>query len=593
MSDESTKKLSRQELYQRVRETGGKEVYILAEMKRLGFWPKNSEQPTLTETFIEKRGQLQKQLRELGKQQQLYQDPEQALKELHKQRKKEALIRREEKRKERNETRYQRAKNWYDIQKKFITFVGEGLSIGLSKVNSDEDKLQAQQLPLLHDSQMLARAMGITVNELRFLVYQKDVCTISHYQRFQMTKKTGGTRLISAPMPRLKLAQYWVLSNILEPLALHDAAHGFVRTRSIVTNAAPHVGKDIVINLDLKNFFPTISYPRVKGMFKALGYSEHIATVLALLCTEANTQEVELDSQSWFVSNGERFLPQGAPTSPNISNIICRKLDARLQGMAKKLGFTYTRYADDVTFSASSNKGDDINPQNIDDSIVKKLLWRCHSIIKDEGFIVHPEKTRIMRKHKKQEVTGVVVNNNLSVDRKTLKRFRALLHQIDKSGLEGKHWAHRSHNSSSNLLCSIEGYANFVAMVNPSKGIPLQKQIVQLKQKYSYQVNPSRIGKLNNKLLRLKAAAGEAPRENWWQAEPPAPPVKENTTEELKQIATAKKQTKKEETKSQQQKESQSPWLSDASNTDSMQPFARVMIFAAIAVLIFLIVSFR
>src|SRR5690606_31416208 len=118
-------------------------------------------------------------------------------------------------------------------------------------------------------------------------------------------KKTGGLRTISAPMPRLKRAQYWILSNILEPINLHGDAHGFVKQRSIVTNAQAHVGKDVVINIDLQDFFPTVSYPRVKGFFHQLGYSEHVATILALLCTEAETQEVELDGHTWFVSNGE------------------------------------------------------------------------------------------------------------------------------------------------------------------------------------------------------------------------------------------------------------------------------------------------
>lgn len=598
MSNEGNKKLTRQEIYQRIRETGGKETYILSEMKRLGFWPNNSDQPTLAESFLEKRKQLQRQLRDLGRQQQLYQDPEKALKELHKERKKAALLRREEKRKERNEARYQRAKSWYETQKKFITFAGEGVSLGLADVNSEEEKLKAQHLPILHDSQMLAQAMGITVNELRFLTYQKDVSTVNHYQRFQMMKKTGGTRLISAPMPRLKRAQYWILSNILEPMPLHSAAHGFVREKSIVTNAAAHVGKEIVINLDLKDFFPTISYPRVKGMFKGMGYSEHISTMLALLCTEADTQEVELDNQSWFVSNGERYLPQGAPTSPNITNIICRKLDARLQGMADKLACTYTRYADDITFSAKGK---------MDDSTLKKLLWRCRSIIKDEGFVVHPEKTCIMRKHKKQEVTGVVVNDSLSVDRQTLKRFRALLHQIDQTGPEGKYWPYslKDNDNNKNLFCVIEGYANFVAMVNPDKGTPLQQRVASLKQKYGYQVSPARMGRLNNKLLRLKSSRGETPYDGWWQALPPAPPFKESTAEEIKANKVEQRQAEKmigqeiseeaENLASQanqtregtgKREEPESPWMSESTDTGAGAGLGKGMLFIAIALLV-------
>src|SRR5690606_12161151 len=135
----------------------------------------------------------------------------------------------------------------------------------------NEARLKQQNLPLLADSQTLATLMGITINELRFLCFQKDVSRINHYRRFSLLKKSGGERLISAPMPRLKRAQYWILENILNRVKLHDASHGFVAGRSILTNALPHVGRAVVINLDMENFFPTVSYRRVKGLFRQLG----------------------------------------------------------------------------------------------------------------------------------------------------------------------------------------------------------------------------------------------------------------------------------------------------------------------------------
>lgn len=508
---------TRQELYQKIRESSKDEV-ILDEMKRLGFWPKDEAQPSLSESLIKEKGELQLKLRELGRQQALYDDPERALKELHKQRKKAALEKREETRIARNKLRYDRAQRWYETQQKMITYLGDKHWLSLRAVDSDTSRLSAQQLPLLHSSHDLAEVMGISLNELRFLAYQKDVTKISHYQRFEISKKTGGTRLISAPMPRLKRAQYWILGNILEPLPLHNAAHGFVNERSIVTNALPHVGKDVVINLDLKDFFPSVSYPRVKGVFQNLGYSEHVATVLGLLCTESNTQHVELDQEQWFISNGERFLPQGAPTSPYITNLICRKLDARLEGMARALGFEYTRYADDLTFSAS----------NVSDAVVRQLLWRCRGIVMAEGFNVHPDKTRIMRRHQQQEVTGVVVNEKPSVDRKTLKRFRALLFQIEKDGPADKAWG------CGELFASIEGYANFVAMVKPEKGIALQQQVTRLRQQYGQPVKAGKMQRLNKKLMRLKAKEGVAPRDDWWQPQTTQPPILELTPLQVK-----------------------------------------------------------
>lgn len=504
-------KLTRQQLYERIRETSKEEV-ILAEMIRLGFWDGEQEKPDLTAEFIAQRAALEKRLAELGQQQQLYSDPQKALRELHKARKKAALEKREQTRIARNQARYERAQQWHQKQQSEISWLGEGFSFGLSDTTQNEARLKQQNLPLLADSQTLATLMGITINELRFLCFQKDVSRINHYRRFSLLKKSGGERLISAPMPRLKRAQYWILENILNRVKLHDAAHGFVAGRSILTNALPHVGRAVVINLDMENFFPTVSYRRVKGLFRQLGYGEQIATELALLTTEPETEQVVLDGENWFVQQGERFLPQGAPSSPAISNIICRRLDSRLHAMARKLGFAYTRYADDMTFSCADNRGN-----------VQQLLWRCKQIVQDEGFRVHPQKTRVMRKPQQQQVTGIVVNEKPSLDRKTLKRFRALLFQIAKDGMEGKRWG------PGELMASIEGYANFVALVAPEKGIPLQKQVTDIKRQYGYATQPGRITALNKKLFRAKAARGESPRDSWWQAQGPSAPELEQT----------------------------------------------------------------
>ena len=140
-------------------------------------------------------------------------------------------------------------------------------------------------------------------------------------------------------MPRLKAAQEWVLRNVLDRVEAHDAAHGFRAGRSIVTNAEPHVGADAVVNLDLEDFFPSIGYRRVRGVFRAIGYSEAAATVFALLCTAADVEEVELDGERYYVEVSERRLPQGAPSSPAITNVLCRRLDRRLAAIAADLGF--------------------------------------------------------------------------------------------------------------------------------------------------------------------------------------------------------------------------------------------------------------
>jgi retron-type reverse transcriptase len=137
--------------------------------------------------------------------------------------------------------------------------------------------------------------------------------------------------------------------------------------------------------------------------------------------------------------------------------------------MAEQLGFVYTRYADDLTFSAS---GDSL-------CNICNVLRRTESIVVHEGFAINEQKTRILRKSRQQEVTGVVVNERLNISKKELKRFRATLYQIEKDGPEGKHWG-----NSSDVMASIQGFANFVAMVNPEKGAEFQEQVQRIKEKY-------------------------------------------------------------------------------------------------------------
>jgi retron-type reverse transcriptase len=312
-------------------------------------------------------------------------------------------------------------------------------------------------------------------------------------------------------MPRLKEAQHWVLHNILEKVELHNSAHGFCAGRSIVSNAKPHVGAEVVINLDLKDFFPSIAYKRVKGLFKSLGYSEAAATIFGLLCTEPEVKVVALDGRTYYVATGERHLPQGAPTSPVITNILCRRLDRRLTKMAVEAGFVYTRYADDLTFSAT---GEDLRN-------ICNVLDRAYAIVAHEGFAVHPEKTRVLRRSRQQEVTGIVVNSKLSISKKTLKRFRAALYQVEKDGPAGKHWG-----NSSDVIASLQGFANYVYMVDPERGRELQQRARAVSEKYGWQ--PHRTERRSAKAKpatpsstatsqATEPAADQTPPKKWWK----------------------------------------------------------------------------
>src|SRR5689334_15388874 len=249
--------LTRQELYDRIRQSSKDEV-ILEEMIRLGFWPDGEGAPSPAAEAIRSRGEAMRELSELQRQNATLGDPERALKEMHKRRKAEAMARRQETKRRNAEARQRRAFAWYERRKRDVLYLGEDVSRGLH-TRTTTTRLH-DGLPALADAKALADAMGVPLGELRFLVFNRKVASVNHYQRFTIPKKSGGERLISAPMPRLKRTQYWVLDNILARVPLHDAAHGFAPQRSILTNARNHVGRDVVINLDLKDFFPTLTY---------------------------------------------------------------------------------------------------------------------------------------------------------------------------------------------------------------------------------------------------------------------------------------------------------------------------------------------
>ncbi len=467
MSDPVYQARTRQELYDAIRESS-KDEFILEEMIRYGFWPAKGSLPEDPADEIRRIGELERELQSMRTDLERRNNIEAILRALRKQRMEESRAKRKANKERRIAEAKARTIRWNQRRKKEILYLGEDVSGTLSSHTPDKARLEAQGLTAYGSPEKLAEAMGLSIGQLRFLTYNRKVSKTCHYKRFSLPKKTGGERQISAPMPRMKAAQAWVLENILSKVAVHEAAHGFRIGHSIVTNAAPHVEADVVINMDLKDFFPTITYRRIWGVFRALGYSPAVSTTLSLLCSEAPVTEVEMDGQTFYIARGERALPQGAPTSPALTNILCRRLDRRLVALARQLDFKYTRYADDLTFSAS---GDELP--------VGKVLGGACRIAKAEGFEVRRDKTRVMSWGRRQEVTGIVVNKKLSIERRQLRKFRATLHQIERDGFAGKRWG-----SGGDLLASIEGYANFVAMVDRKRAEPFLAQISRIKARH-------------------------------------------------------------------------------------------------------------
>ena len=474
----------RQEIYDKIRESS-KDEYILQEIKRLGFWQDKEVDIETVIGVLKTESELSKKLNKLIRENNIN-NPERFIAQRHKERKKASKERQKETKAKREQLRKEKAEKWIQTKATDIIYLGANYSHTLNNKHTLVDRLKNNKLPILKNANDVANAMKISIGELRFLAFSRKNSNINHYKRFTIAKKSGGTRLISAPQPKLKKAQHWILENILEQIQVHENAHGCVKGRSIKSNALPHVNKAVVINQDLKNFFPTITYTRIKGMFKSFGYSEQVAVIFALLCSEPKILELDVLGKDYFAQRGDRFLPQGSPCSPAIANVICKKLDHRLNGLAHKYGFTYSRYVDDVTFSGTHEQYKHISA----------LLKYSGKIIREENFTLHPEKLRIMKKGVKQEVTGVVVNEKPNMDRATLKRFRALLHQIERDGIQDKTWTGKG-----NVLAQIHGYANHVFQINPEKGTPLKEQVSLILEKHNYKETYQTKPKTQNKSI--------------------------------------------------------------------------------------------
>jgi RNA-directed DNA polymerase len=462
---------NRKELYERIAR-GGKDEVILEEMVRLGFWPALTHVLDDPPAEVKRRVELRERLTALRDQAAKLRNLARLEKEAKAKRMAESRKRREETKQRRLGERAAKKAETVEHKKRELWYLGAGVSGGLGPTlgrrQSDAAALTALGLPVLHSAADLAQALKLPLGELRFLAYAREVSTTTHYRRFTIPKRTGGERLISAPRARLKWVQHWILENLLSKLRFADPAHGFVPGRSTVSNAVPHVGAAIVINVDLRDFFPTVTYRRIKGLFVKLGYGEEVSTVLALLCSEPEVTITELDGIRYYVARGVRRLPQGAPTSPALTNALCRRLDARIAGWAKRHDVVYTRYADDLTLSTKDRAAP-----------VGKYLAFLRRVVADEGFHIHPEKVRVVRRGRRQEVTGVVVNERPGVPRDELRRFRALLYQIDKDGPAGKKWGH-----SDDVLTAALGFASYVKMVDPVKGESLRAKVLALRAKY-------------------------------------------------------------------------------------------------------------
>jgi RNA-directed DNA polymerase len=303
-------------------------------------------------------------------------------------------------------------------------YQGRSMSEGLAKPSQE---LRDEFLKLQNRDD-IAQLLKVTTKQLNFHLYV--LASEKKYKTFTVPKKSGGTRQISAPASPIKIIQR-KLKQVLE--AVYNpkpSTHGFVTGRSIVSNARLHKRRRYVLNLDLENYFPTIHFGRVRGMLMGNPYNlnTEVATILAQICCH------------------QGVLPQGAPTSPIISNMICARLDAKLQQLAKEHQCTYSRYADDITFSTNRSKFPSALAHLSDIGQVE-IADELSSVIQNNGFQVNPKKTRLQVRQQRQEVTGLTVNRYPNVQRRHIKQIRGILHAWGKYGLDSTAQRYYEHHA--------------------------------------------------------------------------------------------------------------------------------------------------
>ena len=446
----------------------GQGAFEFEEMIRLGFIDLDDikgvdKKMTIEESkeVFEELAKINSELLEVDKEIDSINQIEELLAEIRSRRIKRVKEAAKEKKIKKQEEKIKRSK---EIKKRKInspTFLGRGVSNRLTFITDKKVDFKSNKIPELNSFVDVANALELTPSKLQWLIYERGASNIDHYLRYEIPKKSGGKRLISSPKKDMKKAQKWILENILIHLDVDKAAMAFQKGLSIIDNASLHVKSKIVVRIDIKDFFPTITFPRVRGFFESLGYNPGVATVFALICTdspkvilkqEAIDGEKNNKDYPQFIVISERSLPQGACTSPSLANLICRKIDSRLNGYSSKSGWKYSRYADDLIFSTTS-----------EDSYPHRLIKSISSIISEEGFKVNQSKTRLMRAPNRQTVTGLVVNNEVTLSRRDLKRMRAFFHQCSSKGLD-----FMSEKIGKDALSVARGYISYVEMVSPT-----------------------------------------------------------------------------------------------------------------------------
>ena len=346
-------------------------------------------------------------------------------------------------------------------------------------IGFDSATIRSLGLPEIEHLDQLAQVLQIDRNQLVWLAARPAFSenTDAHYTLKAIPKKAGGRRLLMVPLPLLKRAQQRLLAELVRKLPVHEAAHGFRVQRNTLTGASIHVGKDVVIGLDIADFFPSFTFRRVSGYFRSRGYGRGISVALANLTTNRLLDTITKDGKRWKYPKRNAFpelfehpphpiLPQGAPTSPGIANAICWRMDKRLAALALKFGGYYTRYADDLTFSGFGDMARG----------AERLIKLVRKIVETEGLALNEKKTRVMRQGRQQRVTGVVVNDQTNVSRRDFDRLKAILHNCIKHGPHGQ-----NRENVPDFEQHLRGRIAHVSHIGPERGRKLMRMFEQIR----------------------------------------------------------------------------------------------------------------
>jgi RNA-directed DNA polymerase len=336
------------------------------------------------------------------------------------------------------------------------------------------------KVPAIESVGDLAKWLGLNPGELRWfadlkaLGYKQREPRLEHYHYRVLAKRFDSVRLIEAPKTRMKDLQRQILLWILSEVPSHAAAHGFVRGRSIRTFAAPHVGKRVVLRMDLRDFFPTFGGVRIQNVFRRFGYPERVADLLGGVCTNATPlnvwEEIKPDVDLARLSELRKLyarphLPQGAPTSPALANVCCYRLDCRLAALSQSAGATYTRYADDLAFSGDHDF----------EKRVERFSASVAAILQEEGLRVNHRKTRVMRQGVRQHLAGLVTNERVNIVRRDFDQLKAVLTNCVRHGAESQ-----NRDGRPDFHSHLQGKVSFVEMINPAKGKCLRNIFQQI-----------------------------------------------------------------------------------------------------------------